>query len=94
MMAPQDMPAHGLNRPIAPRSMPSLPRGASEAGERLQGSAEILVLARRWYERELERAAAAHGARWPAHCEWITAYLDEELRERLTARGWGANDAV
>lgn len=53
-----------------------------------QGSAEILVAARRWYETELERCARAHGVRWPEHCAWVESYLREELRRRLAARGW------
>ena len=48
---------------------------------------EVKALARR-YERDLARAAAAHGARWPEHRAWVEAYLDEQLRQHLAIRGW------
>jgi len=55
---------------------------------------EILAMARRWYEAELQRCACAHGARWPEHCEWVEGYLREELRQRLAARGWRPEHVV
>ena len=51
-------------------------------------AAEVKVAAQRWYERQLQQAEAAHGARWPANREWIEDYLRTELRMRLAARGW------
>lgn len=54
-------------------------------------AAEIRAAAQQWYEQEIERCAAAHGEHWPANRQWIDAYLREELRQRLIARGWRAN---
>lgn len=54
-------------------------------------AAEIKAVAMKWYERELVSCATAHGDRWPANRQWIDAYLREELRQRLIARGWRAN---
>lgn len=50
--------------------------------------AEVLARARAWYERQLELLQRCHGTRWPEHRHWIEAYLQEELRHRLIARGW------
>jgi hypothetical protein len=51
-------------------------------------AAEIKSQAQRWYERQIERASAAHGVRWSTHRPWVDAYVREELRLRLVARGW------
>lgn len=48
----------------------------------------IEAKAQRWLDGELQRAAAAHGARWPEHEAWISGYLRAELRQRLIALGW------
>ena len=50
--------------------------------------AEIKELSRVWFDKQIEILKKAHGPRWPDHEEWLTAYLREELRERLIARGW------
>ena len=49
---------------------------------------EIKREAAEWYARQLALLEKAHGSSWPAHREWIEAYLREELREHLLARGW------
>jgi len=86
MTVMQRMPTEVAHRAVAPRSAL---RPATDAS-----SAEILATARRWYEADLERCARAHGARWPDHCEWVEAYLNEQLRQRLAARGWRPHDVV
>ena len=60
----------------------------SEITDRLVSVDEIKTLAQRWYDREIERAVAAHRSRWPEHRTWIEAYLRSELRQRLKDRGW------
>jgi hypothetical protein len=50
--------------------------------------AEMLRLAEAWYERQIAVLAACHGHRWPEVKDWLGAYLREELRQRLIARGW------
>ena len=52
--------------------------------------AEIRMRANAWYERQLERCARAQGKHWEEHREWVEAYLQEELRQLLVARGWHA----
>lgn len=79
-MNTQPVPAEGHSSPVATRSVSRPDTDTS--------SAEILATARRWYERELEGCARAHRSRWPVHREWVTTYLDDELRQRLMARGW------
>ena len=49
---------------------------------------EIRQRARLWYDRQIEIIAKAHRPSWPAHREWIDAYLQEEIRQRLWALGW------
>ena len=49
---------------------------------------EVLALARRWFARELELASKSLGKGWEEHREWVEANLQEELRQRLVARGW------
>lgn len=50
--------------------------------------AEMLQAAESWYQRQLAVLAKVHGHRWPQHRDWLEAYLREELRQRLIARGW------
>ena len=50
--------------------------------------AETLKLAEEWYERQLAILEKCHGRNWPAFKGWLDAYLKEELRQRLIARGW------
>lgn len=50
--------------------------------------AQVLELARAWYERQMLLLEKCHGSDWPEHRDWISAYLREELRQRLIARGW------
>lgn len=52
------------------------------AGDAIRAKAE------RWYQAQVEKAAMAHGDRWAEHREWVENYLQEELRQRLTAIGW------
>ena len=52
--------------------------------------AQIKATAQDWYERQVERARVAHGGRWTSHQGWVDAYIREELRQRLVARGWVA----
>ena len=51
-------------------------------------NAEIRAVAEAWYQRQLQKAAQAHGDRWVGHRAWVQNYLQEELRQRLTAIGW------
>lgn len=50
--------------------------------------AEMLEAAEAWYHRQVAILAKVHGPRWTQHRGWIEAYLREELRQRLIARGW------
>ena len=43
--------------------------------------------ARAWYERQMAKAAAKHGDRWPEYFEWVHEYLEEELRQHLKRKG-------
>lgn len=49
---------------------------------------EMLKAAEAWFDRQVTILAKVHGPRWPQHREWLEAYLKEELRQRLIARGW------
>ena len=51
-------------------------------------TAELQALAQAWFKQQIERARARHGNRWDGHKEWVAAYLREEVRQRLAARGW------
>jgi len=51
-------------------------------------NAEIRAVAEAWYQRQLQKAAQAHGGRWVVHRSWVQNYLQEELRQRLTVIGW------
>lgn len=48
---------------------------------------DLLPTARDWFQRQIDRAAAKHGDKWPEHREWIADYLNEELREHLESKG-------
>lgn len=49
---------------------------------------EIKANAKEWYRRQCEISRTALGQSWEEHCEWIEAYLLQEVKERLAARGW------
>lgn len=49
---------------------------------------EIRRLADEWYRQQLAVLEKAHGPRWPEHRDWVIAYPQEELRQRLIAIGW------
>lgn len=49
---------------------------------------QILAAAEAWRDRQREILAKSLGPRWPELREWIEAYLREEIRQRLIARGW------
>ena len=89
-MNTQDTLAKASDRPVKARSVPRPATDAdhARAAAALAGIDSIKTAAQRWYDRELERCAAAHGKRWAEHREWVEAYLQEELRQRLTNRGW------
>jgi len=44
--------------------------------------------AQAWFDRQIAIISKAHGDSWPTHKNWIEAYLRQEIRERLLARGW------
>ena len=46
-----------------------------------------LLLARAWFQRQMDRCAAKHGDKWPEHREWLAEYFNEELREHLESKG-------
>lgn len=50
--------------------------------------AQVLEKARAWYDRQMLVLEKSHGDSWPQNRDWISAYLREELRQRLIARGW------
>ena len=54
---------------------------------------QVRAAAQSWYDRQLELSAQCLGSLWPGHRVWIEAYLRAELRERLIALGWRANNA-
>lgn len=49
---------------------------------------EMRQKAQHWYDRQIDVIAQAHGPSWPAHREWIDAYLQEEIRQQLLDLGW------
>lgn len=51
-------------------------------------AAEIKARAQAWFDRQCEISAKALGSFWPIHRAWVEAYLLQELKERLIARGW------
>jgi Na+-transporting NADH:ubiquinone oxidoreductase subunit NqrC len=50
--------------------------------------AEMRQQAQAWYDRQIEVISKAHGSSWPEHRDWIDAYLQEEIRQRLLDLGW------
>ncbi|WP_041388374.1 hypothetical protein [Polaromonas sp. JS666] len=50
--------------------------------------AVIRAKAEAWFKRQCEISALSLGNKWPEHREWVEAYLRQEIRERLIARGW------
>jgi hypothetical protein len=52
---------------------------------------EVKANAKEWYRRQCEISQKALGTAWEAHREWIEAYLLQEVKERLAARGWRFN---
>ena len=50
--------------------------------------AQIRAQAQQWYERHVDICSRSLGTAWPALEDWVKAYLKEELREHLIARGW------
>ena len=66
---------------------------AGQAASLLNESAippEHLPKARAWFQRQMDRCAEKHGDKWPEHREWMTDYLNEELREHLESKGVSA----
>lgn len=49
---------------------------------------QVLEMARAWYERQMLLLEKCHGPCWPEHRDWIAAYVREEVRQRLIAKGW------
>lgn len=49
---------------------------------------QVRANAKEWYRRQCEASAKALGTAWEAHREWVEAYLQQEVKERLIARGW------
>lgn len=49
---------------------------------------QVLALAEAWHRQQMARAEKCLGTFWPEHREWIGAYLAEEVRQKLLARGW------
>lgn len=52
---------------------------------------QVKANAKEWYRRQCEISQKALGTAWEAHREWIEAYLLQEVKERLAARGWRFN---
>ena len=52
--------------------------------------AQIRQLSEQWYTRQIEVLKLAYGEDWEHYREWLESYLQEELRQRLIARGWKA----
>jgi len=50
--------------------------------------AQIRAQAQLWYDDKVNIYRRILGTFWPEHEEWVKAYLRQELRERLIARGW------
>lgn len=49
---------------------------------------EIRERAEAWYSRQVETLAEVHGREWPKYEHWFEDFLQESLRQRLTAIGW------
>jgi hypothetical protein len=56
--------------------------------EKPRTAAEVRRAAERWYQAQVDRLSQCMGSLWPAHREWIEAYLAEEIRQRLIETGW------
>lgn len=54
---------------------------------------QVLTAAEAWYRGQVELCRKSLGTAWPEHKAWIVAYLREEVRLRLIARGWRPRDA-
>ncbi len=52
---------------------------------------DIMRKAENWFTSQVARIRAAHKSEWENHREWVLAYLREEVRLRLIARGWRAD---
>jgi hypothetical protein len=52
--------------------------------------AEIRQRAQDWYDRQMAISAKALGDKWAEHRDWVSDYLQEEIRQRLHALGWRA----
>lgn len=50
--------------------------------------AQVRANAEEWYRRQCEISRLALGTRWGELRQWIEAYLKQEIKERLIARGW------
>jgi len=59
---------------------------------REETTAEVWATAEAWFKRQVATLSAALGSSWPEHRDWIVAYLREEVRQRLIARGWRPRD--
>ncbi|MDT4880656.1 hypothetical protein FQZ97_1164320 [compost metagenome] len=49
---------------------------------------QVKANAKEWYRRQVEISRKALGTAWEDHREWVEAYLQKEIKERLMARGW------
>jgi hypothetical protein len=49
---------------------------------------QVKANAKEWFRRQCEISQMALGPLWPLHQAWIEAYLLQEVKERLAARGW------
>lgn len=49
---------------------------------------QVRANAEEWFRRQCELGERALGSFWPQHRAWVEAYLKEEIRQRLVARGW------
>jgi hypothetical protein len=54
--------------------------------------AQIRHKAQLWYDRQVKVLQRSLGPAWSEHEDWVTAYLRQELREALIARGWRPRD--
>lgn len=53
-----------------------------------QAAAQDRAVAENWYRQQIGRVSQCLGPSWPAHREWVEAYLAEEVRQMLIERGW------
>lgn len=47
---------------------------------------EVQALAEAWFNQQMRRAEARHGAQWPENREWVADYLREEVQQRTARR--------